>query len=192
MIPSQRTALRALAILLVLAITQLYMPLAVAQQFIARLSSTKGGPVLVNGNAAPVPGSIPTGAEIQTGADTTATIDLPNIGELQVGPNTSLQITENGVVLRRGCIVLKKSESAAYDVQSPDGPVPPTDQNKRAWDVCYLDGKTIANQNAAQNAISGVGGSTGGGGISQGVLWAIVLVPIAGVVTWLILRNPSP
>ncbi len=197
MIRSQRTALKAIAVLLVLAVVQLYLPMALAQQFIARLTSTKGGPILVNGNSTPVPGSITTGAEIQTGIDQTATIDLGDIGELKMGPNTRLKLDydDNGakVTLFSGCAILTTKENKEGEVATPQESAGKNDKKGGILDICFINGNVT--KNTAAKAIAEVGtlgGAGGAGGLSQAAWWAIILVPIGGVVTWLLVRNPSP
>lgn len=201
MIPSQRNSFRAIAILLVFAIVQLCVPLTLAQapQFIARLSSSRGGPILVNGNSTPVPGSIVTGAEIQTGADQSATIDLGDIGELRIGPNTRLRLDyEQGkakITLFTGCAVLQTKEKAEGEIEAEQQSVGKTDQRGGIIDVCFLDGKTITNQNAAANAIAKISttaavGGGGGGGMSTGLIVATILgLTGEALLTWLIIHN---
>lgn len=199
MMTSRRNFVRAIAYLLVFSIVQLYVPAAVAQQFIARLTSTRGGPVLVNGNTTPVPGSIVTGAEIQTGADQSATIDLGDIGELKIGPNTRLKLDyEQGktrITLFTGCAVLQTKEKAEGEIEAGQQSAGKTDKRGGLLDVCFIDGKVISNQNAAANAIAGVGATAGagGGGISTRVLLGVVLASVGGgLLFWAIVHNSSP
>lgn len=194
---SRRNSVRAIAYLVAFAIVQLYIPLTPAQQFIARLTSTRGGPILVNGNSTPVPGSIVTGAEIQTGADQSATIDLGDIGELKVGPNTRLRLDyEQGktrITLFTGCAVLQTREKSEGEIQAADQSAGKTDRRGGILDVCFVDGKIISNQNAAASSIAQVGATAGGGGgISTAVLLAVVLGSIGGgIVLYTVLHNPS-
>ena len=191
MSPNHRTIYRATAILLVLAITQVYGLVGLAQQppqFIARLSSTKGGPITINGNSAAVGASIVTGALIET-LDQSATINLGSFGILEVGPNTQLRLDydEQGntkITLIRGCVILRSRNNAKGEILTEQGSAGTTEgDKKRELDVCFLLGKTTVNQGSAANSILGVSSTTGstGGGISGGALLAI-LGSVIGVV----------
>ena len=109
----QLTASRAIAILLVFAVAQISLQIGQAQQFIARLTSTKGSqPILVNGLSAAPGASIVTGATIETLSDQTAEINLGSFGTIELAPNSQLRIDydQNGntkVTLNRGCLVLR-------------------------------------------------------------------------------------
>jgi hypothetical protein len=198
MSPNHRTISKAIAILLVLAMAQVYVQIGLAApnttpgqqppQFIARLSSTKGGPITINGNSASVGASIVTGALIET-LDQSATINLGSFGTLEVGPNTQLRLDydqqgNTRVTLIRGCAILRTRNNAAGEILTEQGSAAQTDgQKKKEADVCFLLGRVTVNQNAAANSILGVSSTTGstGAGISGGALLAI-LGAVIGVV----------
>jgi hypothetical protein len=158
----------------------------VPQQFIARLTGTKGNlPITVNGNSASIGASIITGAEIETGNDQYATINLGEIGTLEIGPNTKLRIDyENGkakITVFTGCAVLrikKNSEGEAATEQETAGK---TEKKKGGiLDLCFLNGKATFNQGAAQSAITGAAGggpagvgAGGGGGVFASIGWPL-------------------
>ena len=159
----QLTASRAIAILLMFAVAQISLQIGLAQQFIARLTSTRGNqPILVNGLSAAPGASIVTGATIETLSDQTAEINLGSFGTLELAPNTQLRIDydQNGntkVTLIRGCVVLRSKKNAEGEIVTEQGPAAKNDKKKNSvLDVCFINGQTTVNQNAAANAISGV------------------------------------
>jgi hypothetical protein len=191
------TASRAIALLLAFAVSQISLQISLAQgpQFIARLSSTRGNqPILVNGLSAAPGASIVTGAIIETTADQTAEINLGSFGTLELAPNTQLRLDydQNGntkVTLIRGCIILRSKKKAEGEVLTEQGTVAKNDKEKGGVaDVCYINGQTTVNQNAAANAISGIqttastGTGSTGTGLSNAALAAIVLGGLGAIV----------
>jgi hypothetical protein len=188
------TASRAIALLLAFAVSQISLQISLAQgpQFIARLSSTRGNqPILVNGLSAAPGASIVTGAIIETTADQTAEINLGSFGTLELAPNTQLRLDydQNGntkVTLIRGCIILRSKKKAEGEVLTEQGTVAKNDKEKGGVvDVCYINGQTTVNQNAAANAISGIQTTTTaktGTGLSNAALAAIVLGGLGAIV----------
>lgn len=186
------TASRAIALLLAFAVSQISLQISLAQgpQFIARLSSTRGNqPILVNGLSAAPGASIVTGAIIETTADQTAEINLGSFGTLELAPNTQLRLDydQNGntkVTLIRGCIILRSKKKAEGEILTEQGTVAKNDKERGGVaDVCYINGQTTVNQNAAANAISGVQTTASKGtGLSNAAIAAIVLGGIGAVV----------
>ena len=208
----QLTAFRAIAILLAFAVAQvsLQMGLVQGQQFIARLTSTRGNqPILVNGISAAAGASIVTGATIETLSDQTAEINLGSFGTLELAPNTQLRLEydQNGntkVTLIRGCAILRSKKNAEGEIATEQGPAAKNDKKKDSvLDVCFINGQTTVGQNAAAKAISGVqagtGGGGGGGGLS-GAATAGILAAVGGGILVAVLvsqqddtrPNPSP
>jgi hypothetical protein len=185
------TASRAIALLLAFAVSQISLQISFAQgpQFIARLSSTRGNqPILVNGLSAAPGASIVTGAIIETTADQTAEINLGSFGTLELAPNTQLRLDydQNGntkVTLIRGCIILRSKKKAEGEVLTEQGTVAKNDKEKGGVaDVCYINGQTTVNQDAAANAISGVQTTASKGtGLSNAAITAIVLGGLGAV-----------
>jgi hypothetical protein len=203
----QLSAFRAIAILLAFAIAQVSLQIGPVQgqQFIARLTSTRSNqPILVNGISAAPGASIVTGATIETLSDQTAEINLGSFGTLELAPNTQLRLDydQNGntkVTLIRGCAVLRSKKNAEGEIVTEQGPAAKNDKKKDSvLDVCFINGQTTINQNAAANAISGVQAGSGGGGIS-GAATAGILAAVGGGILVAVLvsqddgrPNPSP
>ena len=186
------TASRAIALLLAFAVSQISLQISLAQgpQFIARLSSTRGNqPILVNGLSAAPGASIVTGAIIETTADQTAEINLGSFGTLELGPNTQLRLDydQNGntkVTLIRGCVILRSKKKAEGEILTEQGTAAKNDKERGGVaDVCYINGQTTVNQNAAANAISGVQTTASTGtGLSNAAIAAIVLGGLGALV----------
>lgn len=203
------SAFRAIAILLTFAVAQvsLQMGLVQGQQFIARLTSTRGNqPILVNGISAAAGASIVTGATIETLSDQTAEINLGSFGTLELAPNTQLRLEydQNGntkVTLIRGCAILRSKKNAEGEIVTEQGPAAKNDKKKDSvLDVCFINGQTTVGQNAAANAISGVQAGTGGGGGLSGAATAGIIAAVGGGILVAVLvsqqddsrPNPSP
>lgn len=186
------TASRAIALLLAFAVSQISLQISLAQgpQFIARLSSTRGNqPILVNGLSAAPGASIVTGAIIETTADQTAEINLGSFGTLELAPNTQLRLDydQNGntkVTLIRGCVILRSKKKAEGEILTEQGTAAKNDKERGGVaDVCYINGQTTVNQNAAANAISGVQTTASTGtGLSNAAIAAIVLGGLGALV----------
>ena len=210
--PKKLAAFRAIAILLVFSVAQISLQIGYAQQFIARLTSTRGNqPVLVNGLSAAPGASIVTGATIETLSDQTAEINLGSFGTLELAPNTQLRIDydqegNTKVTLIRGCAVLRSKKGAKGEIVTEQGPAAENDKKKKnsVLDVCFINGQTTVNQNAAANAISGVHAATtgggGGGGLSAAATAGILTAVGGGILIAVLVSrdeaasrpNPSP
>jgi hypothetical protein len=206
----QLTASRAIAILVMFAIAQVSLQIGLAQgpQFIARLTSTRGNqPILVNGLSAAPGASIVTGATIETLSDQTAEINLGSFGTIELAPNTQLRLDydQNGntkITLFRGCVVLRSKKNAEGEIVTEQGSAAKNDKEKGGVaDVCFINGQTTVNQNAAANAISGVRTTAStGGGLSNGAIAAILLAGLGGAIAVVLATqgddnnrpNPSP
>jgi hypothetical protein len=205
------TASRAIAILLTFAITQVSLQIGLAQappQFIARLNSTRGSqPILVNGLSAAPGASIVTGATIETSSDHTAEINLGSFGSIELAPNTQIRLEydQNGntkVTLIRGCVILRSKNKAEGEIITEQGTAAKNDKERGGVaDVCFINGQTTVNQNAAANAISGIQTTTAvGDGLSNAAIFAILLAAAGAVVVGVALAkeddpirpNPSP
>jgi hypothetical protein len=205
------TASRAIAILLTFAITQVSLQIGLAQappQFIARLNSTRGSqPILVNGLSAAPGASIVTGATIETSSDQTAEINLGSFGSIELAPNTQIRLEydQNGntkVTLIRGCVILRSKNKAEGEIITEQGTAAKNDKERGGVaDVCFINGQTTVNQNAAANAISGIQTTTAvGDGLSNAAIVAILLAALGAVVVGVVLAkeddpirpNPSP
>jgi len=197
----QLTASRAIAIIVMFAIAQVSLQIGLAQaQFIARLNKTNSNqPILVNGLSASPGASIVTGATIETLSDQTAEINLGSFGTIELAPNTQIRLDydQNGntkVTLIRGCVILRSKNNADGEIATEQGTAAKNDKKKGgAADVCFINGQTTVNQNAAANAISGVSTKAAGDGLSAGAIAAIV-AGIGGAIAVAIVlsRDDSP
>jgi hypothetical protein len=174
------------------------------QQFVARLRTTGNRPITVNGASAASGATLLTGVTIETPASVGATIDLGELGVLDIAPNTELTLTfdpsGNGsvkVTLRRGCALLKTKKSVIGQIDTPLGPAATTDPNtnRKRIDVCFPLGASepIVNQGAAAAAGAGAGGAVGS---EINPLWWLALVT-AGVIIAIIVgtqgdETPTP
>ena len=193
------TASRAIALFVTFAIAQVSLQIGLAQgpQFIARLTSTRGNqPILVNGLSAAPGASIVTGATIETLSDQTAEINLGSFGTVELGPNTQLRLEydQNGntkITLVRGCVILRNKNKSQGEIVTEQGTAAKNDKEKDGVaDVCFINGQTTVNQNAASNAISGVQTtSSTGTGLSTGALAAILAGIGGGIAVAVILAN---
>lgn len=206
------TASRAIAILLTIAVAQISLQIGLAQaQFIARLTSTRGNqPILVNGLSASPGANIVTGATIETLADQTAEINIDG-AILELAPNTQVRLDydqqgNTKVTVIRGCVVLRSKKNTEGEILTEQGTAAKNDKEKGGVaDVCFINGQTTVNQNAASQAISGVKatatGGGGGGGLSGGALAALILGGVGAVIAVAVASqgedtisppNPSP
>lgn len=192
------TASRAIAILLTFALAQVSLQIGLAQgpQFIARLSSTRGNqPILVNGLSASPGASIVTGATIATSADQTAEINLGQFGSIELAPNTEIRLDydQNGntkVTLIRGCVILRSKNKAEGEIVTEQGTAAKNDKERGGTaDVCFINGQTTVNQNAAANAISGIQTTAVGDGLSNAAIFAILAAGGAAVLVAVLVAN---
>ncbi|HKR60094.1 MAG TPA: hypothetical protein VJS64_10180 [Pyrinomonadaceae bacterium] len=217
----QSKRLKAVAAFLMFAVVQISVqfgfaetgpnaPLPVPQQFIARLRTRGNNPITVNGNSAASGASLVTGALIETGADSSATIDIADF-TLDVAPNTRLRLDYDDqgrvkVFLISGCAIARsRGDKTQVEFQTADNVTQGQTAKKRggAIDVCFINGQATVNQNAAANAGAGAGagataaGGGGGGGLSTAAIAAIVIgAATATVITIVAVTNdddnPSP
>ena len=97
----KKNALKALAVLVAFAFTQVYVlagspnPVpapGAPQRFIARLTTTGNQPITVNGNSASGGATILTGATIETPDQVSGSIDLGSAGVVEVQPGSKIQL----------------------------------------------------------------------------------------------------
>lgn len=121
---------------------------AMAQQFIARLTTTGNQPVTVNNASAASGASLLTGATIETPAAVSATIDLGALGTVELQPNSSikLEFSDSGNVrakLLRGCVVIKKSGTGSGEIYTGEGSSEKTRSNRKGLGFCFAAGGTL-------------------------------------------------
>jgi hypothetical protein len=204
---TKRKAYKALAVFLAFAFAQVYVQTSFAelsgsrvsvpvpQQFVARLTTRANQPITVNGASAASGATILTGATIETPDQVGATINLGDLGTLDLAPNTKvmLEFDDNGHVRVKvlvGCVVYKACKNCKKDVDAeidtPAGPAAKSDKKKNggAMDVCFPgSGTPVVNAGAAASAGAGAGGgatAAGGGGLAGGGLSTAAKIAIFG------------
>ena len=180
---------------------------------------TKGKqPVLVNGVNAVTDATILSGAMIESPQGVSATVNMGQLGRLDIAPVTSLKLeftsARTRVILFKGCVILRTTQNTVGTIETENGIVVAISQPSEddVLDVCQHDGAAtpIVNQGAAANAGAGAGSSgassaatAAGGAASTGGLseTAGVLIGAIGggtiIALTLILpcdqaRDPSP
>jgi hypothetical protein len=187
-----RGTIKILAILMAVSLSQLYVQVGMAQQFIARLTTTGNRSINVNGASAASGASILTGATIETGDGVGASIDLGPLGVVQLEPNTKIELAFNDdgtvrVKLINGCAKVNKKGPNEAEMYTAEGASEKTGNNRKGLGFCFMNGQLGPLQTAATGAAAG--------GSSNALWWAVGL-SIAGAVGGLAwgLRggNPSP
>jgi hypothetical protein len=192
----RRKGSRAIALLLAIALVQVFIqlsfaapasaPVIVPQQFIARITTTGNQPITVNNASAASGASLLTGATIETPAAVSATIDLGALGTVELQPNSSIQLDfdDNGnvrVKVLRGCVVMKKNGKGVGEVYTAEGASEKSNNNRKGMAFCYANGGlSPLGQAATTGAAAGEGLSTealvallaGGGALVGGLIWA--------------------
>jgi hypothetical protein len=132
-------------------------------------------------------------------------INLGSFGILELAPNTQLRLDydQNGntkVTLIRGCVILRTRKESEGEIVTEQGTAAKNDKERGGVaDVCFINGQTTVNQNAAANAIAGVTApATVGKGLS-GPAVAGIVGAIGGAILITVLAtkdddrpNPSP
>jgi hypothetical protein len=174
-----------------------------APQLVGKLSTRGNRPILVNGNNTEAGASILDGATIETPDGTGATITIGSLGEVDLAPNTEVElhyVPEQGpgqvrLKLKRGCAIIRVKQEATGLIETPDGTVTTADQpdngkRKRA-DVCFPVGATtpVVNTGAAASAGAGASGGAAGGASAaaaatvtgEGISAGTIVAAIAGI-----------
>ncbi len=193
MTTQRRTGSSAIAVLLAIALVQVFTQLSFAappnvpQQFIARLTTTGNQPITVNNASAASGASLLTGATIETPAAVSATIDLGALGTVELQPNSAIQLDfdDSGnvrVKVLRGCVVIKKNGPGEAEAYTAEGASEKTNSNRKGMGFCYLNGGLNPLGQAAGAAAVGGGGGigtaalvaiiAGGGALAAGLIWA--------------------
>jgi hypothetical protein len=185
--PRQKKALKAFAVFLSFAFTQVYVsaalpgpaPGGVPQQTLtARLTTRNNQPITVNGNSAGTGATILTGATIETPDQVGATIDLGDAGIVELEPNSKIQLDfdENGnvrVKVIRGCAATKKKANVLAGKELPgemelytDAESLKTDKKRRNVGGCLLPNGQLGSLGSAGGlsgaALTGIGIGAGG------------------------------
>ncbi len=124
----------------------------------ARLVARGNLPVLVNGHGAYTGATIFTGATIQTPGSVRATVQLGELGTLDLSPNTiaTLDFGNNHVkgTLKRGCAILTTNPNTAGTLLTPDGTSISTEPARRS-SVTACSGEDPATAKASNANPSG-------------------------------------
>lgn len=219
-----RKAANALALFLIFTMAQVYIqvnfagpnvklkeavgfPAQTGGQLTAKLTTTGGRPVIVNGTSLGSGGTLLSGATIDVPDGVGATIDLGPLGKLDLAPNTTVVLDfSNGqakVKMIKGCAILRTKKGTEGQISTDQGVVANTDsKNDGIADVCFPPGapSALVNQGAAAGAGAGAGGAGGGAGGLFGLgPWGTAGIIGAGIGAGVGIykgvhrgRNPSP
>ncbi|MDX6611704.1 MAG: hypothetical protein QOD75_890 [Blastocatellia bacterium] len=177
------TAIKTLAILTVVSLSQLCVQIGMAQGarlISGRLTTTGGRAIIVNGASMNSGGTIMTGMTLETPDAVGASIDLGPLGVVELEPNSTIELTfaDDGTVrvnLLKGCARVNHRGQGTGEIYTANGASEKTNDNRKALGFCYLNGGLNPIQQAA------AGGAAAGGGSSNALWWAIGLT-IAGTV----------
>ena len=204
----QRKAFRAIAAFLVLSFAQVSVQVSFAasssnnsvlpipqQLILAKVERVRGTALSVNGNSAATGATITTASMIETGPDTAVTINLGPLGNIDLAPNTRLELTydENKVKVRliQGCVILRTKNKKDGEVTTENNDsAGKTPTGGGLLDICIPGGggNPIVNQGAAAAAGAGTAGAaaaaTSAGLFGLGVPGTIAL--LGGIATAII------
>lgn len=182
---------------------------ALHQQLVARLTTRKNQPILVNGVSAASGASITTGATIETRADESATVDVGPLGRVDIAPNTKVIITfeERGdmrALVLFGCVILTANRNTQGELATEQGTIASTERDAGGvLEMCFPPGAAspTVGPGVAVGAGAGAGvpaGAAGGGTFGIGVPETIAIIAGGGTVALTALffpdaqNNPSP
>lgn len=203
----QRKGFKAIAVFLALAVAQVYVqlsfaeatlpgsPVALPQQFIARLTTTGNQPISVNGASAISGANVLTGATIETPPGVAATVDLGSLGKLDIAPGTKVKLDfdcsagpdncEVKATVFSGCVILstKKGTHGQVDNEQQQKAGETDKRGAGLLDVCVGPTGIVVNQGAAAAAGAGAAATAAavtGAGVGTGIGTAGVVAILAG------------
>ncbi len=148
-----------------------------------RLTTTGDSPVSVNGNNAKTGETIFSGQQIQTPAGTSATVQLPGLGSVEIRPGSNVTLTfgegKIAVVVMSGCVRLSADAGVTGTVQSK-GKTRTTDSDDRVIEICDDAAGAVPADPSTATATSGAtatSSATAGGlgtGSATGLTAAVV------------------
>jgi hypothetical protein len=189
--PRKQQALKALAIMVLFAFSQVYVAAALPDPppaggapqgpITARLITKNNQQITVNGNAAGTGDTIVTGATIETPDQVGATIDLGQAGVVELEPNSKIELSfdANGnvrVKVIRGCAMNRKRSNilpGEMELYTDQDSIK-TDKNRRHAGGCILPNGQLGSFPGP-----GISGLTLGGIIAGGVGGTILGVALA-------------
>lgn len=197
---AQRTAVRVVAAFLVLSFAVFFFPvgysaentgvalLPIPQQLVlANVGRMRGTALTINGSSANTGNSIATDSTIETGPDTTVTINLGSLGTLDLAPNSRLQLSYNDkgevkVRLFAGCAILRQKKGDGEVTTESGQSTGKTTGGGLPLDVCIPagGGNPVVNQGAAAQAIANTAAAAGGGGGGIGTAGTVAIIAGAG------------
>jgi hypothetical protein len=209
--PKGSSSHKAIALLIVFSLIQLYVVSALAatmppQTITGRLVTRANQSISVNGNNVSSGATILSGATIETPDGVGATINAGPLGSIDIAPNSKVTIEfTNGhvkVTITQGCAIVRNNRGTFAEIYTEKGLATSNDASQKqaaVLDVCYPSGapNPIVNQGAAANAGAGAGGpDVVAKGLSNVALTAIILGSAAGIGIPVALLNrgdnPSP
>jgi hypothetical protein len=179
-----------LALLLILSLCHLSLGTALAStglQATGKLVTRGNQAITVNGISTSSGATILSGASVETPDQVGATINLGDLGSLDIAPNTKLQLefSRDGgvkVTVVEGCVILRVKQGNYGEINTPEGKATSNDLTQKqaaTLDVCNPKGApaAIVNQGAAANAGAGAGtvGTVGEEGLSTAAVTSLVL-----------------
>lgn len=167
-----RKGLTATAVLLILAVAQLYVTVGFASpagnavvsaptQLMGVLTTRDNKAITVNGAAAVSGASIPSGAELITPDGVGATLRLGSLGSVCIAPGSQVTVEFSAgsirITVTAGCVILNTSKGTTGTVITPQGTAGQTGPaTSGSIDVCSRPGAAAAvNQGAAADAGAG-------------------------------------
>jgi hypothetical protein len=221
----QKKSFKAIAVFLALAVAQVYVqlsfaettlpgsPVALPQQFIARLTTTGNQPISVNGASAISGASVLTGATIETPPGVGATVDLGPLGKLDIAPGTRVRLDfdcsagpdncEAKATVFSGCVILttKKGTHGQVDTEQQQKAGESDKGGAGVLDICVGPTGVLVNQGAAAAAGAGVGaaaaaaGAAGVGGVGIGTAGLVAIgggiAAVVGGLAWAFNNGPG-
>lgn len=194
-----RKILTAVAAFFAFAVSQVYVqaglpnaPGAVVPQRVitATLKTKDNKPVKINGNDGGTGTTLLTNTTIETPDQVSAIIDLGEAGEVEVGPNSKIELTFDAdgnvhVKLTRGCSrVNKKTNGIGEADVATDTVKDATDPTKKQAGGCLLPNGQLGSFPSA-GGLSGAELGALGGGIGGGIVTTAIILGERG-------GNPSP
>jgi hypothetical protein len=161
MVSGRQKYIKAVALLLVFSLIQLYVHLSLAggpeeavnktqaQQNFSKLWTYRNKSILVNGNKAETGATILDGALLETSDCVTARVYIGTTDEVELATNTTATINYSDgklkVTLKKGCIIERAASLTNATVDTPDGkstsPTEPDSfKNRKRVEVCFPDG----------------------------------------------------